>query len=382
MGRDGLAPVAHGIDAGLAVTSPTVARIRAFHTLDALRGVAALAIVFFHAAFVYGLAPPAEGQIAVDLFFVMSGFIIAYRYDTDLRRGLGVRRFALIRLIRLYPLFLLGTVLGVLPTLIAVLAGRGDALHRGLIESFPLALVMLPSRFALPTMQELYPLNYVAWSLALEIVVNIAYAATFRFWSVRHLVIVIASAFVGLCVCAGVYGRLKYGYAWPQVPVGLVRVVYGFAMGVLIFRLHAERPVAIRVPWWLLLAAAVSIFVFDPPAYRQVWEVFAVGVLVPAIVVAAVVSEPPRALRPACAVAGIFSYVLYSLHAPFVGLFLRGENRVHLDLHVQTPTEAATFTALILALCVVAHVAYDQPVRRWLTRRLKSPAPAPLPAAS
>ena len=70
----------------------------------------------------------------------------------------------------------------------------------------------------------------------------------------------------------------------------------------------------------------------------------------------------------ACATAGVFSYVLYSLHSPFVGLYLRGEERLHLELQTISPLRTLAFATLLAALCLVAHMAYDRPVRAWLTR--------------
>lgn len=365
----GAGALRHGADAALADDAVLLTRLRSFHTLDALRGIAALAVVLFHTAFIYGITPPAEGQIAVDLFFVMSGFIIAYRYEDDLRSRLSLGGFIRARLIRLYPLFFLGTLLGVIPAVIAVAAGKGDALHLGLIESFPLAVAMLPSHFAQPKIDELYPINYVAWSLALELAINVVYAASIRFWTIRRLLFVVGGAFAGLVVCEAFYGSLIGGYAWANAPVGVARVVYGFATGVLIFQLHRRKAFRMRVPWWSLLGVSAAIFLFEPPFGKAVWELFVVTAVVPLIVVGAIANEPPKAARNACVLAGIFSYVVYSLHAPLVSFFLRGEERMHLDLHHQTPLEALVFTGLLVALCLAAHIFYDKPVRRFLTRR-------------
>lgn len=364
------ARIPHGGEVVLPDASSTLVRLRTFHTLDALRGVAACAVVLYHAAFIFGMAQPAEGQIAVDLFFVMSGFIIAHRYDADLRRGMTLAHFAKLRLIRLYPLFLLGMVLGVVPAVIAVSAGIHDASHIGLVKSFPLAVFMLPSHFAWPQIEEIYPLNYVAWSLALEIVVNIAYAATHRWWTIRRIALLLAIAFAGLCVCAWAFDGLYGGFAWPHAPVGVVRVLYGFGAGAFLSRLFDRRAYAIRVPWWLLLVVVSAIFFLHVPVARPAWELFAIAVLMPMVVAAAATSEPPPALQAPCAIAGIYSYVLYSLHVPLVGFFLRGETRAHLDVRKQTPTDALLFVLLLAVSCVVAHHVYDKPVRRLLAARL------------
>ncbi len=386
----------------MADASATLARYRTFHTLDALRGVAAIAVLLFHAAFFVEIAPPAEGYLAVDLFFVMSGFVIAYRYDVDLRNGLaghgvggqgmGVRGFLAVRLIRLYPLFLLGALLGALPAFVALATSHAEPVHRGLAESLPFALVMLPSRLALPHIGEVYPLNYVSWSLALEILANVAYAATFQFWTVRRLAALVALAVCGLVVAARAYGSLDAGYDWANIWGGLPRIVFGFGMGVLLYRLHALRPFRALAPWWLLLMLALAMLFVDPtrvgPAsIKPYWDVALVVLVVPAIVIGAVSVEPPKALRGICALAGVFSYVVYSLHAPFIGLFLRGEERLHLDLRTTSPSKAIAFVVLLAALCVVAHLAYDKPIRvrlarlrgaRQLTGRTRAAIPCPM----
>ena len=355
----------HGADL---VVAPS--RARTFHTLDALRGVAAGAVLLFHAGFVYATKGPAEGQIAVDLFFVMSGFIIAYRYDRDFARGLGVTRFAALRLVRLYPLFLLGLSLGLLPQLVELVAGVADTCRVALFETFGLGVAMLPSTLVLPREPTIYPLNYASWSLALEIVINIAYAATFGFWTVRRLIGLVALAICGLAVCVIHYGTLNVGFDWANAPGGLARVLFGFPLGVLLFRLHLRAPFALRLTWWAPLALAIFVFAFDAPVAKAWWELFAVVVLVPAIVVAAISSEPPRGLQRICAALGAISYALYSLHAPFVGVFLRLETHLGFDATTHSVGKAVAFTALLGVVCLIAEAAYDRPVRRWLSRRV------------
>ena len=139
---DGRGVAHHGADASIAPV-----RIRTFHTLDALRGVAAAAVLLFHAAFMYAIAPPAEGQLAVDLFFVMSGFIIAYRYDRDFARGMAVSAFVRLRLVRLYPLFFLGLVLGAVPPLAAFVTGAPNPMGGAMVSSSVSVFSCCPRRW-------------------------------------------------------------------------------------------------------------------------------------------------------------------------------------------------------------------------------------------
>ena len=370
----------HGAEATAAERPAALARLRTFHTLDALRLVAALVVVLFHAGFVFGMARPAEGQIAVDLFFCMSGFIISHRYDGDLGAGMGVRRFLATRLIRLYPLFLLGTLLGLAPSLVTMAVNGASPFHVGLLASLPSALLMLPSHLVYPESRALYPLNFVAWTLALEIAINTFYAATFAFWSLRRILAAVTVGFVALSATAMVYGTLHVGFEWPNAAGGFPRVVFGFFAGVLIQRLHRQGIVAPRLPWWLLVAGALLLLCAPAVGSRALWELGACAVVVPLIVAAAITTEPPPALRSGCALGGLFSYLVYSLHAPFIGLFLHGETLLHLDVERQTPLDAVVFTLLLLALCAGAHGLYDRPVRRVLSRRLAG-TPAPEPGA-
>src|SRR5476649_1507301 len=88
-----------------------------FEILDGLRGVAALAVVTFHFMEVvysdYSQNFIGHGFLAVDFFFCLSGFVIGYAYD-DRMAALGIWEFARSRLIRLHPLVVSGSVLGLL----------------------------------------------------------------------------------------------------------------------------------------------------------------------------------------------------------------------------------------------------------------------------
>ncbi|WP_158808244.1 acyltransferase [Beijerinckia sp. L45] len=350
-----------------ALVEPGAVKDRTFHTLDALRGVAALSVVLFHCFYFYGLPQPVEGQVAVDLFFVMSGFIIAYRYDARFVAGLGALAFAKQRLIRLYPLFILASLIGVLPAVVAIALGDGSAMNRGFIASFPLASLMLPSHLA-PGTDFVYPLNAPAWTLALEILINIAYAASFRFWTMRRLVGCVLVGFAAVVAAAYHFGTLDVGWTWTHYLGGFARILYGFAAGVLIFRVFERRPFPTTLPWWSLLLIIGVLFFLPPPVVRAWWDFGLVAFVVPAIVIAGVASEPPRRLHAACALAGVYSYVVYSLHFVLIGIFLRLEDRLHFDKEAVSVGKALAFTVLVIAFCVAANIFYDRPIRRRLTR--------------
>lgn len=127
-----------------------------YFTLDAMRGVAAIMVVLYHAGPVTTVIAPA-GYIAVDFFFALSGFVIAATYEARLRNGLTPLRFIRIRLTRLYPLYLVGLLLGLTKALGAWLVAAPHALTGAQILSATVfGLAILPT---LPPLDDLFPLN-------------------------------------------------------------------------------------------------------------------------------------------------------------------------------------------------------------------------------
>jgi peptidoglycan/LPS O-acetylase OafA/YrhL len=111
-----------------------------FVLLDGLRGVAALAVVVTHA--LYFFPPTPMAYLAVDFFFMLSGFVLAHAYGERLRQGMTAGRFMAIRLIRLYPLYALGSALylpflwrGIESGTISTIAGRNGYTHRNSVPA-------------------------------------------------------------------------------------------------------------------------------------------------------------------------------------------------------------------------------------------------------
>ena len=82
-------------------------------TLDAMRGIAALFVVARHFSGLRGAADPQFSFLAVDLFFLLSGFVLSFSYDERIAAGMSPAAFLMKRIIRLYPLYFLGIALGI-----------------------------------------------------------------------------------------------------------------------------------------------------------------------------------------------------------------------------------------------------------------------------
>jgi peptidoglycan/LPS O-acetylase OafA/YrhL len=331
---------------------------RTFHSLDALRGLAAIAVVFWHADWLVAPLRPQHGDLAVDLFFVMSGFVIAHAYEKRLQNGLRAHDFVVLRLIRLYPLYILGTMVGI----VAAWAGLGSAFGW---SSAAWAVAMLPT----PSLERgaaLYPYNGVAWSLLLEVLVNVVYAFTWRLWSIRVLLAVIGMSAALLVAATVLHGDADFGWTWRNLPGGVARVFFGFPMGVLIFRLFRADEAAPRIHVLAVVAATLVVLAWRPERYGMAFDLVGLLIATPLIVACAVRTEPPRwAIRPAAAL-GAASYAVYALHLPLLDALKAAAPRAMLEGFAPAPGLA--FAAAVFALAIAADAWFDAPARRWLTR--------------
>lgn len=250
-----------------------------FYTLDAMRGLAAAAIVAYH------LGPPnPHGYLAVDLFFVLSGFVLSHAYG---KMAFGPLMLA--RIIRLYPMFIAGSLVG--------LAIRGGS---------PLMLLMIPN----PQHFLLYPANTALWSVAFEMLASLGFALLYRFGFRVGLALWVSSGLAFLIFAGS--GR-NLGATWATLAPGLLRTAFSFTTGIGLYHLFGRinRRWDSRWGWALALApVAVGFFPLD---------IIAVFVLFPALVLAGAMIEVPD--RRAASWMGGLSYPLYAIHQPIVVAF-------------------------------------------------------------
>src|ERR1700750_3327259 len=128
-------------------TAPSILKTKQhFEILDGLRGVAALAVVTFHFMEIvfsdYSKNFIGHGFLAVDFFFCLSGFVIAYAYDDRIGK-MGLLEFFKSRAIRLHPLVILGSVLGLLSFLFDPLSTHAVTYPAGKMMLIVLTSLML-----------------------------------------------------------------------------------------------------------------------------------------------------------------------------------------------------------------------------------------------
>jgi peptidoglycan/LPS O-acetylase OafA/YrhL len=339
------------------------------HTLDGLRGIAALLVMFSHLDLPVMLAP--GGYLAVDFFFVLSGVVIAENYGPRLREGLPLGRFVAVRIVRLYPMFAVGLAFGAARALAQVTLHQPSALPLSEIAlAGALGLFMLPSPSSIPP---LYPLLSPGWSLFFELVANAAYAAGRATRRLPLLVGICALAAGGLLWTVRSGAGLWMGGSWSELPIGLARVAFSFTLGVALYEgvLRHGRARATALAWVPVVLTAAIMVVWISPMQRGAFDLAAVVIALPLLVWLGARWNPPARWQPLFAWLGEISYPLYTTHYSLIFVATFVARRWSLSPWLWAP--ALTIALLALATVLARHV--DEPARRWLTRHLLRPSP-------
>jgi len=350
---------------------------RFFTTLDGIRGVAAIMVVAFHAAPVFGKGIAHEQFLAVDLFFVLSGVVIANAYEHRLRSSLSVSSFTKIRLIRLYPLYIFGTAIRLVAIgggLILVGTHSAGSWHQ-LAAALFFAMLMLPG----PFVDFVFPLNPPGWSLFFELFGNIAYASVFRLLKPYVLGAIMAVSALGLAgfLYFGPQHDLHIGWTAENLTGGFFRVGYSFFAGVLLYRLFASQTVTLKddrrvafMPWVILGLVAVMLGAKPQASVRPYYEFTVVTLFFPAIIYCALWFEPTGVGGRVCKFLGAVSYAVYAIHLPLYWLLSGITKRMlHVPEESLAPWAGLFFLSILLALCWALDKFYDRPLRSFLAAR-------------
>ena len=353
------------------VVSPDLLKTRPhFQILDGLRGVAALAVVIFH--FMEWVFPDistnfiGHGFLAVDFFFCLSGFVIGYAYDNRVEK-MGMMEFFKSRLIRLHPLIVLGSVLGLVSFLFDPFATQTILYDGGrLALLFVASALLLP----LPIMEDrfynVFVLNAPAWSLFWEYVANAVYALVlFRIRRFPLVVLTIVAA-IGLLLLSYSAGNLLGGWSKDNWWHGGVRVAYSFSAGLLLHR-----------SGWIIKnglgfggVAILLTLAFVMPFFSWNWlaEALVVIFYFPLIVALGAGAGLSPGLKGVCKFSGDISYPLYMTH--YAAIWMFGN---YYTTYKPSTTELTfvviTGTLVLIAIAYLAMRFYDIPVRKYLTSK-------------
>lgn len=373
-----------------------------FEILDGLRGVAAMIVVAFHLFETYSAGPSDQilnhGYLAVDFFFVLSGFVIGYAYDDRWKR-MTTWNFFKRRLIRLQPMVILGSLIG------AFWFYFSDAPVFGLVMQTPwweVLLILILGCIMFPTppsmdirgWQEINSLNGAQWSLLWEYIANIIYALFVRRFSKFALAVFVslsALLTIDLAMNIDVFGLLEmreyakytviggFGLTPDQVYIGVCRLLYPFFAGLLLYRLAGWRiDIKRGAMTWCSLAVATTLVAPHIGGVTHQWLnglycTLVILLVYPAIVAAGAGSTlKGRKTTAVCRFLGMISYPLYITHYPMIYVQMNWAAR-HADAPIGTHIWVAV--SIFIASVAVAYASvkvYDIPVRAWLSRKFIS----------
>ncbi len=352
-----------------------------FVALDGLRGVAAATVLFHH----IGIASNhtslfRHGYLAVDLFFTLSGFVIGAAYEGRL----AAARFPLlemlkIRLVRLYPVMALGSLLGFVVVAIGVRPPPSVPIVQELLRQLTFLPTLTPHR-------DLFQLDGVEWSLMAEIGANLVHAIFLRWLTIQVLWGVVAAGVVGMVVAAVAYGGLSAGWGADNAPAAIARVGFGYSLGVLLHRLFSRGGwlVTPKLPPLLLIAAVPAGALaaqLNLPGGSTFTDLAVALVLYPLIVCFAVSMGVKGVLARLARVAGEISYPLYAIQSPMIWLFGRGILGRLLSGNISMLSSLVEWGAFVIVILVTAWLTFtyiDTPIRRKLGALFTTSAAAPV----
>ncbi|MGM9803876.1 MAG: acyltransferase family protein [Muribaculaceae bacterium] len=364
--------------------------------LDGLRGVAALLVVWYHIFEGFQFAGGKEiidfanhGYLAVDFFFILSGFVVGYAYDSRWGKTLTLGGFFKRRIIRLHPMVIMGTVIGAASFALSGFT-RWDGSHAtiGLVM-----LAMLCGMFMIPATPgaprevrgngEMFPLNGPCWSLFFEYIGNILYALVLRRLGTRLLAavaILLGGTLTWFAIAnVSTYGSIGVGWTIDQVNLwgGALRMLFPFTMGLLVQRIF--KPIKkVRGTFWL--CSLVLLILFHVPfigsngslCLNGVFEIVCIALVFPAIVwIAASGNTTDAFSTKVCNMLGNLSYPLYMVHYPVMYLFYMWLIDTKQYTFAETWQVALAVYAISIALGYICTQFYDLPVRKWLAKKFK-----------
>lgn len=364
-----------------------------YELLDGLRGVAALLVVFYHIFEGFSFAGGGtlitvinHGYLAVDFFFILSGFVIGYAYDDRWKKNLTLKGFFKRRLIRLHPMIVMGAVIGCITFFI-----QGGVKWDGTqVATSAVMLALLLAMFFIPAYPgagydvrgngEMFSLNGPSWSLFFEYIGNLLYALFIHRLGNKALTVLVILLGLGLSwfALSDVVGYGMIGVGWTLDGLnfwgGMLRMLFPFTLGMLISRNF--RPLKVRGAFWICSVILLALFCVpyieghSPVCLNGVFEMVCIVVIFPMLVClgASGQTTDKRSTR-ICKFLGDISYPLYAIHYPLMYLFYAWliENKLYTLGETWPMAVLVYFGSIVLAyLCLKL---YDEPVRKWLGRK-------------
>lgn len=343
---------------------------RRFLWLDGSRGIAAILVMIYHfAEYLKTGSLFKSSYLSVDLFFVMSGFVLTHAYERKLLAGMTFGRFFAIRMIRLYPVYAAATALGLSYYAAKIVLATDDApTLLSLVDIATLNAFFIPNHDATSVPLGMFPFAPTSWSLSIELVVSVLFATIFYRMKRQALSIVSAVSAACFVLAALHYRTVDLGWDARTFPPSLFRATAEFAAGMLIYHAVASKAVSGGSRWQAMATFAVLIgaMVFMSPGIGR--SLLVIAILFPLVLYVQASSEPAGWVAWLCSQLGRGSYPIYLLHTP---VLLWGAGLAKM-LAPDVPGKLGPMlgVSLVVATLVISYLIaalLDEPLRRHLS---------------
>ncbi len=355
-----------------------------YNILDGLRGVAAITVVCFHIFEAFATSHLDQninhGYLAVDFFFILSGFVVGYAYDDRWGR-MKTKDFIKRRIIRLHPMVVMGAIIGAIMFYIqgcSVWDVSVVPVTALLIATF-LNMLLIPATTGneIRGVGEMFPLNGPSWSLFFEYIGNILYALLIRKLSTKALATLVFITGCGLAAFAtlGPLGDICVGFSLTgtEFTGGSLRLMFSFSAGLLLSRIF--KPTNIKGAFWMCSIIIVALLAVPRIGGAEhlwmngIYDTLCCILFFPILVyLGASGKSTDKYTTRICNFLGDISYPLYMVHYPFIYLYYAWVKNKNLTFQESLPGAAAVLIGCII-LAYICLKLYDIPMRKFLTRR-------------
>jgi peptidoglycan/LPS O-acetylase OafA/YrhL len=362
-----------------------------FHVLDGMRGVAAIMVMIYHYYMHLYLRCLKNPFLAVDFFFILSGFVIFHAYGEKILKGMPASEYIGRRIGRLYPLLAVGILLGIPALYMNTVSTAGDYTRRDIASTLASNLAMLPYLATKKLVVDntihdvnLFPSDNPLWSIFFELIASVVFLALLRlrelqlklfciFW---FSALVIASFFHGFAT----YRRLSdmdMGWGTDNFLGGFPRIFYGFSMGMLIYRWRFEavaprliERIKLPINPWILYGLLVAVLAF-PSNMQGAYDLFAVAALAPLLVRLGSLSICRNLITTKVSeFLGWLSFPVYCLHIPIWDGVMALDRHLNFSSIIGVSTEVAAIVVTFILSIIIGVVIDRMGVQRKLANLL------------
>ena len=365
-----------------------------YHILDGLRGVAAVTVVCFHIFEAFATSHLDQrinhGYLAVDFFFILSGFVVGYAYDN--RWGvMKTKDFIKRRIIRLQPMVVMGAVIGAIMFYFQD-CSVWDVSKVSVIALFLatfLSALLIPATPGTEVrgLGEMFPLNGPSWSLFFEYIGNILYALFIRRLPTKALASLVVVAGCGLALFAilGPLGDICVGYSLTgtEFTGGSLRLLFSFSAGLLIFRIFKPAK-NVKGAFWICSLLLVTLLAVPRIGGAEhlwmngIYDSMCCILFFPLLVYFGASGKiTGKYTTRICKFLGDISYPLYMVHYPFIYLYYAWVKNNNLTFDESLPGAAGVVIGSII-LAYISLKLYDIPIRKYLTNRFITKTSSPM----